>query len=474
MHQTISLASILTLLFLIPFPSFVFAADAGSLIKCSDFSAVYYLSEDGKRYVFPNEKTYFTWYDDFSEVVTISCDELGDYMIGGNIPYKPGTRMLKLQSAPTVYVVESGAMLRAIGSESQARDLFGDEWALQIDDLSDAFWSTYEVGEPLEEGEVPEANIEGLRPIDDVVVVDEVTASSCAGMFIDSHTHLEGGADGEDVEPEEIANKLSQRMGEHDVGCSVVLNGYPDWQEDLAGEIDFYVEVLEDYPGQFIPFFQLEVDDPDDLTTEALEEALTASEGRIHYAGYGELVFDGGEWAGTSLTSGVMRDLFKFAGENDLVLLLDIASDQGSQLKEMLTEYPDTVVLYQGNHLSRTNVKSWLQTYDNLYFTADVESMMVGLDGFNSYGDEFVDAYDEQYEQWVEDAIATYVPMIEAAPEKVLWGTDVADSFMFGTEEYDRVMDFTQRFLEGLDEEYHDAFLFENAYVLLGGGVTVE
>lgn len=449
-------------------------AQSGDLIKCPDFSAVYYLSEDGKRYVFPNEKTYFTWYDDFADVITITCDELGDYMIGGNIPYKPGTRLLKLQSAPTVYAVESAGVLRAIQSEAQARELYGDDWALQIDDLSDAFWSTYEVREPLEEEETPEVEVEGIRPIDDASTSDDVSMSGCRGAYIDSHTHLEGGASGEDVEADEIARKLAARMEEHAVGCSVVLNGFPDWQEDLEGEIDRYVEALEDYPGAFIPFFQLEVDEPNDLTIEALEDALAASEGRIDYAGYGELVFDGGEWEGTSLTSQVMRDLFEFAGEHDLVLLLDIASDQGSELKEMLADYPDTIVLYQGNHISRTNVKNWLQTYDNLYFTADVESMMVGLDGFNSYGDSFVDEYDENVEEWVEDAINTYVPIIEAAPEKVLWGTDVADSFMFGSDEYDRVMDFTERFLEGLDEEYHDAFLFENSFELFGEGVTVQ
>lgn len=458
------------------FPSSsVFAsAQAGDLIKCPDFSAVYYLSEDGKRYVFPNEKTYFTWYDNFDSVVAVTCDELSDYMIGGNIPYKSGVRLLKLQSAPTVYAIESGGALRAIQSEAQARELYGDDWASQIDDLPDAFWGTYEVGEPLEEGEAPEGEIEGLRPIDDVSISDEVSLSGCSGAYIDSHTHLEGGASGEDVEANEIARKLAARMEEHTVGCSVVLKGFPDWQEDLEGEIDLYVEALEDYPGKFIPFFQLEVDEPSDLTIEALEDALAASEGRIDYAGYGELVFDEGEWAGTSLTSQVMRDLFEFAGEHDLVLLLDIASDQGSELKEMLGDYPDTIVLYQGNHISRTNVKNWLQTYDNLYFTADVESMMVGLDGFHSYGDSFVDEYDENVEEWVENAINTYVPIIEAAPDKVLWGTDVADAFMFGSDEYDRVMDFTERFLEGLDEEYHDVFLFENSYELLGGGVTVQ
>jgi len=43
---------------------------ANSLIKGTG-SAVYYLSSNGKRYVFPTEKTYFTWYSDFANVQTI-------------------------------------------------------------------------------------------------------------------------------------------------------------------------------------------------------------------------------------------------------------------------------------------------------------------------------------------------------------------------------------------------------------------
>jgi hypothetical protein len=46
------------------------AAATGDLIKIDGYAPVYYLS-DGKRYVFPNESTYFSWYSDFSGVKTL-------------------------------------------------------------------------------------------------------------------------------------------------------------------------------------------------------------------------------------------------------------------------------------------------------------------------------------------------------------------------------------------------------------------
>jgi len=62
-------------------PLAVGAAVSGDLIKltCATGAdvndpcrAVYYLGADGKRYVFPNEKTFSTWYSDFSGVQEVS------------------------------------------------------------------------------------------------------------------------------------------------------------------------------------------------------------------------------------------------------------------------------------------------------------------------------------------------------------------------------------------------------------------
>ena len=51
------------------------SASSGDLIKMAGNTSVYYLGADGKRYVFPNSTTYFSWYSDFSGVVTIPSAE---------------------------------------------------------------------------------------------------------------------------------------------------------------------------------------------------------------------------------------------------------------------------------------------------------------------------------------------------------------------------------------------------------------
>lgn len=122
----------------------------GSLIKGKSYSAVYYYAEDGKRYVFPNEKTYFTWYENFDNVVVIDDRTLGTIPIGGNVTYRPGVKMVKITTDPTVYAVDKGGVLRAIGSEQIAETLYNINWNQRIDDLPDPFFINYKMGSAID------------------------------------------------------------------------------------------------------------------------------------------------------------------------------------------------------------------------------------------------------------------------------------------------------------------------------------
>lgn len=123
---------------------------SGDLIKASSAS-VYYYAEDGKRYVFPNDKTYFTWYSDFSAVETISDEELATIPIGGNATYRPGIKLIKVTTDPKVYAIDGDRTLRWIKTEAIAAFMYGDDWAAQVDDLPDTFFVNYSVGLPIED-----------------------------------------------------------------------------------------------------------------------------------------------------------------------------------------------------------------------------------------------------------------------------------------------------------------------------------
>ena len=159
------------------------AASTGDLVKCKDYSAVYYLAEDGARYVFPNEQIYLSWYPDFHDVKTISCADLATLPLGDRIVYQAGTRLVKIPSDPSVFAVEDDGVLREIPNEATAIALFGSDWSLRVDDVSEAFWSSFTAGEPLAEDEIPEGTVIEDEDGDLFRVEDDGTATEIGAVL---------------------------------------------------------------------------------------------------------------------------------------------------------------------------------------------------------------------------------------------------------------------------------------------------
>jgi hypothetical protein len=139
-------------------PSMASAAVAGELIKASG-PAVYYYASDAKRYVFPNEKTYFSWYMNFNSVRTITDSELASIMIGGNVTIRPGTNLVKITTDPKVYAVAPNGVLRWIESEALAITLYGASWASRVVDVPDGFFVNYSVGSSISTAQHPDGTV---------------------------------------------------------------------------------------------------------------------------------------------------------------------------------------------------------------------------------------------------------------------------------------------------------------------------
>lgn len=121
----------------------------GSRVKTAASKAVYYCGADGKRYVFPNDKTYYTWFANFNGVTTLTDEQLAALPLGGNVTYRPGVKMVKIQSDPKVYAVDRGGTLRWVQTPEIAAAMYGADWAKKVEDVSDAFFINYKVGEPI-------------------------------------------------------------------------------------------------------------------------------------------------------------------------------------------------------------------------------------------------------------------------------------------------------------------------------------
>lgn len=161
---------VMTLAVMLGFGSFAHAAtpQAGDLIKMDGLSTVYFLGKDSKRYVYPHESVFFSWHRDFSGVVTVSASELQSYPLGANVTMRPGTKLVKITTDPSVYAVEPNGVLRKIQSESDAIATYGPNWAKRVVDVADSFFTNYTIGQPLASGEIAAGSL--VKKSDDATV----------------------------------------------------------------------------------------------------------------------------------------------------------------------------------------------------------------------------------------------------------------------------------------------------------------
>ena len=82
-------------------------------------------------------------------MVAISAELMKTYPLGKNITIRPGTHLVKITSAPQVYAVEQGGVLREITDESIAEAIYGEDWQKKVVDIPDVFFENYLIGAPL-------------------------------------------------------------------------------------------------------------------------------------------------------------------------------------------------------------------------------------------------------------------------------------------------------------------------------------
>lgn len=459
------------------------AASSGDLVTCPDFSAVYLIEDDGNRWVFPNEKTYFTWYDDFNDVIEITCDELASYSIGGNVTYKAGSRLLKLVSVPTVYTVEDDGVLRAIQSEAQAEALFGSDWAQQIDDLPDTFWSSYSVGDPIDDDEV------GVISDDD----DEVD-------IIEPELTYDGAYNGTLYATSEQIGEgydIDDYMDNLDRNGVTWLLPFFSYEDEPNGDVlvtdsglGYVINALQSYPGRMYPYYNIgwggdEIWDRGVLGDELTEmyttnlDATVDIVGDFFYRGIGEIETQ--DW-NVDHDADEVRQLVDLADGNNVNAMFHPVGNKMDDVERLIEAYPDVNFHI---HMFRSDLDKGvdelidiMQSHDNLYYTINA-SHIIHYNGndilyHHDDADSLIDQFDDVYDSMVDSAVEDYGPLVEAVPDKVMWGTEAGPTYTFEPEVYDRMIKISRAVIGEMPEEYQEGLAYENALEVFGDFVTLD
>lgn len=256
-------------------------------------------------------------------------------------------------------------------------------------------------------------------------------------------------------------------MKEHNVGCVVLFVSIFDIDKDF----NLMQESLSRVNVGFLPFFPIY--DPSQLSVAKISKI---DKGREQvFFGIGEIGFYQGPLKGASLTADPWPAIFEYAAKENLFLMFHPTERQANDLEKMLSQYPNTKVILHGFESLNTGlVGKWLRTYKNLYFTYDLATMFDGYLYRVQNATDFISWYEANKKQYLTSVRNRLLPLLEAAPDQVMWGTDVVASWHTEPEVYNRLMEFSRDLIDSLPPQHRDNFAHDNAQRLFGSGIMFE
>lgn len=122
---------------------------SGRLVKIDGSPAVYLATENGPRYVFPSEGPFYSWYDGFDSLATVSPGKLAAMPLAGTVLYRPGARLVKAQNSPRVYAVTADGSLHWVTDAQVLVDRYGEDWERMVDQVPESLLAVYSFGAPI-------------------------------------------------------------------------------------------------------------------------------------------------------------------------------------------------------------------------------------------------------------------------------------------------------------------------------------
>lgn len=320
--------------------------------------------------------------------------------------------------------------------------------------------------EPTEAGEgtpsetaAPEGETTTASTDADVRAAEQSIAElSFEGSWFDTHAHWRM-ADAFRYD-DYSTDDLTARQREHGVGATVLFVAPEPFMNDHGGSVQTLAREDVDY----LPFFF-----PGVFDSAGSRRSYYEDNAEVFY-GEGEVTFYSGRERGMTLTEEPFPQYFRLAAETDLVLMLHPTAEQAGDLGPMLSEYPGADLLLHGHELlSEGSLPDLLGEHENLHWTYDTATMLGGLMVTASGKSDFLERVEARRDRFLGRVTRRLPRLLEAAPDRVMWGTDVVADWHVDPEVYGELMSFSEDVLAGLPAAHRDAFAYENAVGLFGG-----
>ena len=279
-------------------------------------------------------------------------------------------------------------------------------------------------------------------------------ASYYEGPLIDSHLHIPqlpddqyGDQDSGYIAPrgaesdkydtisQEQRPLLGRTMNIDRIACTLQNEGsvkafafFPVFPEITSQGIEVADRAVKQYPNLFVPFIQASANGVATLEGKILDVMIDVRPGL--FAGFGEV--------GDSPTESInpLPDSEIYTGDFQVVenhgnMLVYFHPGMGHEdnLERALQQFSDVTFIIHADFV-RPHVKGIMDRNPNVYYTYNDIFGISGsvMDGFR-FGEkeDFISDMRSNWDQLLDDAVNLYRPMIEAHPDRFMWGTDRGD-----------------------------------------------
>lgn len=288
---------------------------------------------------------------------------------------------------------------------------------------------------------------------DDPIAVEQSLADlSFEGSWFDTHAHWDANMS----DPYTPMTNTLDLMATYDVGASVLFTnvGY------FARDYEQTVQTLAHDDVGLVPFLS--------PMGGGQFYSIRDQMGQAAY-GIGELIYYAGALKGQPIQSQQMDQYFEYAAKEALVLMLHPTSVQADGIGPMLTKHPDTTLLLHGKELLDMGegfLADLLADHDNCYWSYDVTTMLRGMLTDAGSPSAFADRFDANRDSHFDRVMQRLPPLLDAAPDRVMWGSDFDVTRTLNDTILSRYMSFSEDVLNAIQNTHRDPYAYENAVAL--------
>lgn len=257
------------------------------------------------------------------------------------------------------------------------------------------------------------------------------------------------------------------------VACSMQNEGtvkaftfFPTFPQITSPAIDVAYRTVEEYPSVFIPFLQASANGATTLAGESLEVMLGVRPNL--FFGFGEVGSSPTESDNPAPDSDIYTGDWEVVRDHGIPVWYHPGEGHIESLERAVQSFPETTFIVHGDVI-RPYIDGILDRNPNVYFTYnDIFDDLIPTFRFGEK-DVFVSDMRSDWDRLLDEAFEMYGSLIEAHPDRYMWGTDRGDIVWQYDEDIGQLLtEYARAFIGRFDPEIQDLIAYKNAERLIG------